>query len=203
MLTDQAGLFTADPRLDPSARLVPDVTESEIPSALWEAAGGTASGLGTGGMVTKLQAASLARRSGTTVIIASGAESDELLRLAGGEKIGTRIHPIASAVESRKRYILAGGRALGAVRVDAGAEQALHRGRSLLPVGVVAVEETFERGDTIRVTDSGGREIACGIANYGSAELIRICGQQSDAIEATLGYNYGEEVIHRNDLVLL
>jgi glutamate 5-kinase len=154
-------------------------------------------------METKLQAADLARRSGTTVVIASSAEREVVLRLAAGEKIGTCIHPTASAVESRKRYILAGGRAPGCVQIDAGAEQALRRGSSLLPVGVIAVEETFERGDTIRVADAAGREIARGIANYGAADLLRIFGQQSDAIEARLGYNYGDEVIHRNDLVLL
>ena len=203
LLTDQPGLFTADPRLDPTAQLVTDVTTPDIPEALWQAAGGTANGLGTGGMVTKLQAADLARRSGATVIIAPGGESDVLTRIVAGEKIGTYFHPVATAVESRKRYILAGGRAPGCVRVDDGAVRALHRGSSVLPVGVVAVEETFERGDTIRVTDSAGREIARGIANYGSVDLARISGRQSDEIEASLGYSYGDEVIHRNDLVLL
>jgi glutamate 5-kinase len=203
LLTDQAGLFTADPRLEPTAQLVSDVTTPEIPPALWQAAGGAAGGLGTGGMVTKLQAADLARRSGTTVVIAEGAEREVVLRLAAGEKIGTCFHPTATAVESRKRYILAGGRAPGCVRIDPGAEQALRHGRSLLPVGVTSVEETFERGDTIRVADLSGREIARGIANYSAADLLRICGQQSDLIEGRLGYTYGDEVIHRNDLVLL
>jgi len=203
LFTDQAGLFTADPRVDPSAELVSEVNGPEIPAALWEAAGGSAGGLGTGGMVTKLQAADLARRSGTTVIIASGAEPDGLLRLARGDRFGTCIRPIASAMESRKRYILAGGRAPGAIRVDAGAAQALRRGGSLLPVGLKTVDEDFERGDTIRVLDPTGREVARGIANYGAADLRRISGLQSDAIETTLGYNYGDEVVHRNDLILL
>ncbi len=203
LFTDQAGLFTADPRLDPSAELVAEVSGPEIPAALWEAAGGSASGLGTGGMVTKLLAADLARRSGTTVVIASGSETEGLLRLARGEALGTCIRPVATALESRKRYILAGGRAPGSVQVDAGAAQALRRGSSLLPVGVKSADEDFERGDTIRVMDAAGREIARGIANYGAADLRRICGLQSDAIEATLGYNYGDEVIHRNDLILL
>jgi glutamate 5-kinase len=203
MLTDQAGLFTADPRVDPAAQLVQEVSGPDIPSALWEAAGGSTGTLGTGGMVTKLQAADLARRSGTTVVIASSVEPDGLLRLARGEAFGTCIRPVATAIESRKRYILAGGRASGSIRVDAGAAQALRRGGSLLPVGVQTVEEDFERGDPIRVVDTGGREIARGIANYGAADLRRICGQKSDAIESTLGYNYGDEVIHRNDLILL
>jgi len=203
LFTDRAGLFTADPRVNPAAELVPEVTGPEIPAALWEAAGGSAGGLGTGGMITKLQAADLARRSGTTVVIASSSEPDGLLRLARGDTFGTCIRPIASAMESRKRYILAGGRASGAIGVDAGAAQALQRGGSLLPVGVKTVEEEFERGDTIRVLGPGGREVARGIANYGAADLRRIAGQKSDAIETTLGYNYGDEVIHRNDLILL
>jgi glutamate 5-kinase len=203
LLTDQAGLFTADPRADPGAQLVREVSGPEIPPALWEAAGGSAGNLGTGGMVTKLQAADLARRSGTTVVIASSDEPDALLRLARGETFGTRIQPLATALESRKRYILAGGRAPGSIRVDAGAVQALRRGGSLLPVGVQSVEEDFERGDPIRVVDPAGHEIARGIANYGAADLRRICRKQSDAIETTLGYNYGDEVIHRNDLILL
>ena len=203
LLTDQPGLFTADPRSDPNAQMVTDVTEQDIPETLWQAAGGTANGLGTGGMVTKLQAADLARRSGTTVVIASGSQPDVLLRIAAGEKAGTWFHPVATSVESRKRYILAGGRAPGCVRVDDGAVRALHRGSSVLPVGVVQVEDTFERGDTVRIADASGREIARGIANYAAADLARIYGRQSDDIEAILGYSYGDEVIHRNDLVLL
>jgi glutamate 5-kinase len=202
LLTNQEGLFTADPNLDPTAKLVTDVTEPEIPQALWQAAGGSSDGLGTGGMVTKLQAADLARRSGTTVVIAKGSEPDVLTRLLGGEKIGTCFSPLASALESRKRYILA-GRAAGAVRVDNGAVQALQRGGSLLPVGVIAVTGTYERGDTIEIANSSGREIARGIANYSSAELSRILGRQSTEIEGILGYDYGDEVVHRNDLVLL
>jgi glutamate 5-kinase len=203
LLTDQPGLFTADPRIDPNAQLVTDVVEPKIAQELWQAAGGTSNGLGTGGMVTKLQAADLARRSGTMVVIASGSVPDVLLRIAAGEKLGTHFHPMVTSIESRKRYILAGGRAPGCVRVDDGAVQALHRGGSLLPVGVTAVEGTFDRGDTIRVADTDGREIARGIVNYGSSDLARICRCQSDQIEVVLGYTYGDEVIHRNDLVML
>ncbi len=203
LLTDRAGLFTTDPARNPTAQLVTDVTEPDIPKALWHAAGGTANGLGTGGMATKLQAADLARRSGALVVIASGSEPGVLTRLVAGERLGTRFHPVATAVESRKRYILAGGRAPGCARVDAGATLALRHGGSLLPVGVVAVEGAFERGDTIKVTNAEGHEIARGIANYGSADLLHICGRQSTEIETVLGYTYGDEVIHRNDLVLL
>jgi glutamate 5-kinase len=203
LLTDQVGLYTADPRSDPNAILVNEISEPEIPKALWEAAKGTEGTLGTGGMLTKLQAADLARRSGTTVIIASGDTTDVLLRAAAGETIGTRFLPVATSVEGRKRYILAGGRPSDAVRVDTGAAEALARGSSLLPVGVVAVEGSFERGDSVRVLNPTGREIARGIANYGSNELTRIIGKKSDEIEEILGFNFGDEVIHRNDLVIL
>jgi glutamate 5-kinase len=202
LLTDQAGLYTADPRSDPEAVLVNEVSELEIPTALWDAAGGTATGLGTGGMVTKLQAADLARRSGTTVIIASGEAPNVLLRAAAEETVGTRFLPVVTALESRKRYILAGGYAAGGVRIDAGAVQALARGSSLLPVGVKAVEGSFERGDSIRVLDSFGREAARGIANYSAADLVRIQGRKSEEIENILGFNFGDELIHRNDLVI-
>jgi glutamate 5-kinase len=203
LLTDQPGLFTADPRSDPNAVLVNEVSEPEISAELWKAAGGTESEIGTGGMVTKLQAADLARRSGTLVLIASGETPDVLVRAGEGELIGTRFLPVATAVESRKRYILAGGRAAGGVRIDSGAVQALGRGSSLLPVGVKSVEGSFERGDSIRVLDPGGRELARGIANYGSSELAKIIGKKSEDIEQILGFNFGDEVIHRNDLVIL
>jgi glutamate 5-kinase len=202
LLTDQAGLFTADPRHDAAAQLITDVDTADIPANLWEAAGGTVTGLGTGGMATKLQAADLARRSGTHVIIAQGNAPDVLLRIANREKVGTHFHPVATAVESRKRYILTGG-AAGGLTVDDGASKALRRGGSLLPVGVSSVEGSFERGDTVRVSDLAGREIARGIANYSADDLARIQRRHSEEIEALLGYNYGDEVIHRNDLVLL
>jgi glutamate 5-kinase len=145
LLTDQPGLFTADPRTDPNAQLLSEVTEPEIPSALWEAAGGSGTHLGTGGMATKLQAADLARRSGTTVVIAQGTEPDVLLRLVKGERLGTRFTPIISALESRKRYILSGRLAPGKITVNNGAIQALKSGGSLLAVGVTLVSGEFDR----------------------------------------------------------
>lgn len=201
LLTDQPGLFTADPRRDPAAQLVTEVTTPDIPPHVWAAAGGT-TGLGTGGMVTKLQAADLARRSGTTVIIAQGNTPDILIRLVNGQKLGTRFAPIATAIESRKRYILAGSTS-GTITIDEGAKKALQRGGSLLPIGLTAVEGLFERGDTGRVNDSTGREIARGIVNYSAEDLARILRHHSEEIDTLLGYNYGDEVIHRNDLVLL
>jgi glutamate 5-kinase len=203
LLTDQRGLFTGDPRRDPSARLVEQVDEAEIPSLLWESAGERGTGLGTGGMVTKLQAADLARRSGTTVVIAQGTEPQVLIRLVQGEHIGTRFSPVASALESRKRYILSGRLAPGQITINEGASAALRRGGSLLPVGVTRIGGGFERGDTVRVIDETGRELARGITSYSSTDLARLQGRHSEEIESLLGYDYGDEVIHRNDLVLL
>ena len=203
MLTDQPGLFTADPRKDPSAQLVQDIHGPEIPEALWQMAGGSPGWLGTGGMITKLQAADLARRSGVTVIIARGSDPDVLLRLDRGEALGTRFEAVVSVLESRKRFLLAGGRARDRLVVDEGAMQALRAGGSLLPVGLAAVEGNFERGDPVRVLDQQGREIARGLANYSAADMKRISGRHSSEIEKILGFVYGEEVIHRNNLVLL
>jgi glutamate 5-kinase len=203
LLTDQPGLFTADPRLDPEAQLVKSVSESVIPNTLWQAAGGSANRLGTGGMVTKLQAADLARRSGATVIIARGSDPDIINRLADGEKVGTHIIPTASLIESRKRYILTGTRSNGLIEIDWGALRALREGGSLLPVGITCVEGKFERGDTVQVSDPDGNEVARGMVNYAAYQLDTIRGRKSEDISKILGFDYGEEVIHRNNLVLL
>ena len=203
LLTDQSGLFTADPRQDPGAQLIDEVTAPDIPQEVWQAAGGAKNGLGTGGMVTKLQAADLARRSGAKVIIARGSDPDIILRITAGEQVGTRFQPAATALESRKRYILAGGRAVGVLRVDQGAVEAINKGGSLLPVGMVGVEGEFQRGDTVRVLAPSGKEIARGLSNYAANDLGKIGGQRSDRIEKILGFAYGEEVIHRNNMVLL
>jgi glutamate 5-kinase len=203
LLTDQPGLFTSDPRRNVNAQLITDVTEPDIPLSIWQAAGGKGTSIGTGGMVTKLQAADLARRSGTLVVIAPGEEADVLTRLAAGEAIGTRFHPSVTAIESRKRYILTGGNLRGAVSIDAGAASALRKGGSLLAVGITAVESDFDRGDPIRILVANKSEVARGIANYTSADLRRILGRKSDEIEAILGYYYGDEVVHHNNLILL
>jgi glutamate 5-kinase len=203
LLTDQPGLYTADPRVDPGARLVEEVSTRRIAPELWKAAGGTEPGLGTGGMVTKLQAADLARRSGACCVIAQGREPNILVRIAEGERLGTRFTPIATSIESRKRYILSARQAPGQLSVDEGAVKALQRGGSLLPVGLTAVSGTFERGDTVCVLTADGSEIARGIVNYDSRDLVQIIRRPSDEIESILGYHFGDEVIHRNDLVLL
>lgn len=204
LLTDQGGLYTGDPRHDPDARLVPEVQTPEISDELWSAAGGSISGLGTGGMATKLRAADLARRGGTTVMIARGSDTDILLRLAGGENPGTRFTPVVSAIESRKRYLLSGLRASTAfIRVDEGAVRALKHNGSLLPVGIKNIEGNFERGDTVKVLGPSGKEIALGMVNYDSADAAVCAGHRSSDIEGLLGYTYGEEIIHRNNLLLL
>lgn len=203
LLTDQAGLYTADPRIDADAKLVSEITTREIPEELWRAAGGSESTIGTGGMVTKLQAADLSRRSGTACVIAAGNEPDILLRIANGDRRGTHFAPVATSLESRKRYILSARSAPGLLSIDEGAALALQRGGSLLPIGTTSVSGVFERGDTVRIAREDGSEIARGIVNYGSRDLARIVKRSSDEIEEILGYHFGDEVIHRNDMVLL
>lgn len=203
MLTDQQGLYTADPNKNSDAELVRLVSEDTIPVALWEAAGGSASKLGVGGMITKLQAADLARRSGSTVIIASGAAQNILTRLADGEALGTCFLPVSSALEGRKRYLLAGSNTKNLLVVDDGAARAIREGGSLLPVGVLRISGDFERGDTVRVVDAAGAEIARGLVNYTAADIFQIRGRQSSEIGSILPFAYGDEVIHRNNMVLL
>jgi glutamate 5-kinase len=202
MLTDQSGLFTADPRHNPDARHIPIVPR--IDDNIWKLAGEAGTGQGTGGMLTKLQAAQIATRSGVITLIANGAEHDVLARVINGDwKICTRFEAVNTHLEMRKRWMLL-DRAHGVVRIDAGAVQALvDNGRSLLPVGVTSVEEVFERWETLLVIGPDGRHIAYGLSNYSSDELRKIRGLQSAQIIDVLGYSYGDNVIHRNNLVLL
>jgi glutamate 5-kinase len=201
ILTDQAGLFTADPRADPHAQLIAEV--ASIDAEVRQSALGSRSGVGTGGMATKIEAAELATRSGTQVVIAAGGEPDVLPRLVRGEALGTRFPAAVSQVESRKRWILAEP-ARGDIQVDEGAAQALlQQGKSLLAVGVNRVDGGFERGQTVRLLSPDGREIARGITNYNAADLAAIRGLHSDQIPAVLGYQYGPTVVHRDDMVLV
>lgn len=201
LLTDQEGLYRSDPRKDPAAELVRLVDKVEIEPELWAAAGDSGA-LGVGGMYTKLQSADLARRSGTSVVIARGDTPDVLMRVAGDEPVGTRFTSTTSAIESRKRFILSGDKA-GKLHIDQGAVRALLNGGSLLPVGLIEVKGEFERGDTLSVCRPDGSELARGVVNYNNLDCIRLCGRQSGDIEETLGYFYGDEIIHRNNLVLL
>lgn len=207
LLTDQQGLYTADPRQDPNAQLIREV--QEIDAHLWALAGESQSGLGVGGMVTKLEAAATARRAGIEVVIASGGEPNVIPRIVAGEALGTRFLAQESPPENRKRWILAGAVNSGYIEIDQGAARALrHGGSSLLPAGIVAVHGTFERGDTVPVVVQGDgeiarREVARGIVRYASDDLQRIVGCHSDEIQAVLGYTYGNVAVHRNDLILL
>lgn len=201
ILTDIDGLYTADPRRDPSATriaVVPHITEQ-----VYAIAGGSNT-RGTGGMLTKIQAADLATRSGADVVIACGAERDVITRVVAGEPLGTRFPAQATKVESRKRWILAETVRHSRVVTDEGAARALiEGGKSLLPAGIVAVEGDFARGQTVRIYAADGREIARGITQYASTDLRRICGLQSSQIAETLGFDYGPEVVHRDDMVVL
>ncbi|MBI2913079.1 MAG: glutamate 5-kinase [Chloroflexi bacterium] len=201
LLTDTGGLYTADPRHDPSARLIPRVERID---AQIEALAGDTSGRGVGGMATKLQASRLATAGGSDVAIADGGEPDALVRLAQGEALGTLFPASADRMESRKRWMLAGLSLKGTIQVDEGASAALRRDkRSLLPAGVRDVQGSFQRGDAVAIVDGEGKRIACGIANYDAADILRIRGLRSDRIEAALGHHYGGEVVHRDNLVLL
>ena len=207
LLTDQAGLFTADPGEDPNAELITEV--DTIDEALRAAAGGSRSGLGIGGMITKLDAAVVARRAGVEVVIADGGEPNVVERLMRGEALGTRIRALDTPPHNRERWILAGVVNSGSILVDAGAARALrYEGGSLLPAGITEVQGAFDRGDTVSIVEAPGGngihgEIARGIARYPSTDLKEIKGCQSDRIEEILGYTYGSVAVHRNDMVLL
>ncbi|WP_108651852.1 glutamate 5-kinase [Dongshaea marina] len=202
LLTDQPGLFTADPRQDPNATLIQEV--QTIDDTLRALAGDSVSGLGTGGMSTKLQAADLARRSGIDVVIASGQSPEVILRLAREQRVGTRFFAEQTPLESRKSWILAGPPPSGEIHVDTGAVSAVkHSGSSLLPKGIVNIEGLFHRGDAVKVITPCGQELARGITRYSSHELGQIKGNHSTEIESLLGYGFGSVAIHRDDLVLL
>jgi len=201
LLTDQAGLYTADPRWNANARLIPRV--ERIDGEIERLAGGTR-GRGVGGMVTKLQAARLALAGGTDVVIADGREREVLIRLARGEELGSLFPSRVDRMESRKRWMVAGLSLRGNIVVDAGASRALReQRRSLLPAGVHDVEGDFERGEAVAIIDGDGQRIACGIANYSAQEIMRIRGLRSDRIEGVLGHHYGGEIVHRDNLALL
>jgi glutamate 5-kinase len=202
ILTDIDGLYSADPRSDPAARLLEEVPA--IDDHIWEMAGGAGSARGTGGMRTKIQAADLATRSGTSVVIASGAAPDVILRVARGERIGTHFPSAVSHLESRKRWLLAETARHSQLVVDAGAAAALSgQGKSLLPAGIVDVDGSFDRGQTVRIYAPDGHEVARGLTQYSAADIRLIRGLRSAQIAEALGYDYGPEVVHRDDMVVL
>ena len=201
ILTDQKGLFTADPRKDPAAQFVDEAKAGD--AALEAMAGGAGSSLGRGGMITKILAAKRAAGSGASTVIAWGREPDALLRLSRGEAIGTLLVAQTQKKQARKQWMADHLQLRGAVTVDAGASAKLKEaGKSLLPIGMMAVEGDFSRGDVIAVRDADGVEIARGLANYSSAEARLICRKPSSEFEKLLGYAAEPEMLHRDNLVL-
>ncbi len=202
ILTDQKGLYSADPRKDPNARFI-DVAVAGTPE-LEQMAGGAGSSLGRGGMITKILAAKRAAGSGASTVIAWGREPDVLLRLAAGESIGTALVASTQKQAARKQWMVDHLQLRGAVIVDAGAALKLREdGKSLLPIGVTEVQGEFHRGDVIAVRDASGRELARGLTNYGSAEARLIARKASNQFELVLGYAAEPELIHRDNLVLV
>ena len=201
ILSDIAGLYTADPHRYPEARLIPLV--EKIDSGIEKLAAGTTSSLATGGMVTKIEAAKLATASGVTVVVASGREPEVIRRVAGGEAVGSRFLAQTTKLESRKRWMLSGLSTKGKLVVDSGAATALKKRRSsLLAAGIKQVSGRFEQGDIVNIYDPEGNRLGCGLTNYSSADVGIIKGARSGEIATLLGHDYGSEVVHRNNLVV-
>jgi glutamate 5-kinase len=202
ILTDIAGLYTADPHQHPEAKLVPVV--EHVDESVERLAKGSAGSLGTGGMATKIEAAKLATSSGVPVVIADGREANVLDRLICGEPIGTIFLPRVNRLESRKRWMVSGLSTRGKILVDEGATAALWgKEKSLLPAGIKDVTGDFQRGDIVDIVDPSGKTFACGISNYCSKDIARIKGAQSRKLSSLLGHDSGTEVVHRNNMVLL
>jgi len=201
ILTDQAGLFSTDPRRDPSATLISAARAGD--AHLEAIAGGTGSGISRGGMITKVLAAKRAARSGAHTTIASGREPDVLVRLARGEMVGTQLIAAVQVLTARKQWLADHLQMKGRIVIDAGAARALRSGgRSLLPIGVTEVQGEFSRGDVIACLDPDGSEVARGLVNYSSVETRQIARRASSEIEAVLGFIEEPELIHRDNLVL-
>ncbi|WP_397475152.1 glutamate 5-kinase [Pusillimonas sp.] len=200
ILTDQTGLYSADPRKDPSAQMIGTAQAGD--PALESMAGGAGSGIGTGGMLTKVLAAKRAANSGGSTIIASGREPDVLLRLADGERIGTELRALLPVRSARQRWLVNQLRMRGRVMLDDGAVKALTQGhKSLLPIGVIAVEGEFERGDVVACIDEHGIEYGRGLINYSANDARRIMRQPSSKIAEILGSMSDTELIHRDNMV--
>ena len=201
ILTDQKGLYTADPRKDPAAQFVHQARAGD--AALEAMAGGAGSSIGRGGMITKSLAAKRAAGSGASTVIAWGREADALIRLSRGEALGTLLVAQTQKTQARKQWMADHLQLRGSVTVDAGAAQKLRdEGKSLLPIGMLQVEGDFSRGEVIAVRDEAGSEIARGLANYSSAEARLLCRKPSGEFERLLGYAAEPEMLHRDNLVL-
>lgn len=202
ILTDQQGLYNADPRKNPDAELVSEGMAGD--PVLFEMAGSTGGGLGRGGMWTKIRAAGLAARSGAATVITYGRTPDVLTRIADGEALGTFLAPRQTPDTSRKQWLASHLQMRGRVYIDAGAAKVLcHGGKSLLPVGVTAIDGTFKRGEMVACIGPDGQEIARGLSNYSSTEARQIMGHPSDQIASLLGYIDEPELVHRDNLVLV
>ncbi len=202
ILTDQTGLYSADPRKDPTATLVGEARAGD--PALETMAGGAGSDIGRGGMLTKILAAKRAARSGAHTVIAWGREPDVLIRLAQGEAIGTQLIAGEMKTVARKQWLADHLQVGGKLTLDDGAVNALRKeGKSLLPIGVTAISGDFERGEVVTCLDAKGREIARGLVNYSAQETQKILRHASTEIESVLGYVDEPELIHRDNLVLL
>ena len=201
ILTDQKGLYTADPRKDPAAQFVHQANAGD--AALEAMAGGAGSSIGKGGMITKILAAKRAAGSGASTVIAWGREPQALIRLSQGEAIGTLLVAQTQKNQARKQWMADHLQMRGSVTVDAGAAGKVRdEGKSLLPIGMTAVQGEFSRGDVIAVLDADGAEIARGLANYSSSEARLICRKSSSEFEKLLGYTGEPEMLHRTNLVL-
>ena len=201
ILTDQKGLYTADPRKDPGATFVHEAHAGD--PALETMAGGAGSSIGKGGMITKILAAKRAAGSGASTVIAWGREPDALLRLAQGDNMGTLLVAQTAKQQARKQWMADHLQLRGSVTVDAGAaHKVLTEGKSLLPIGMTGVAGDFSRGDVIAIKDEQGSEIARGLANYASAEARLLCRKPSHDYEALLGYTAEPEMVHRDNLIL-
>lgn len=202
ILTDQQGLYSADPRSNPDAQFIHSAKAGE--PALERMAGGAGTSIGTGGMLTKILAAKRAARSGAHTVIASGREPDVLVRLSRGDAIGTHLEATQMKTAARKQWLADHLRMSGKLVLDAGAVKVLKTdGKSLLPIGVTAVEGCFERGDVVACIDANGVEVARGLVNYSASEAARIMRKPSNEIEKILGYVDEAELIHRDNLILL
>lgn len=203
LVTDQKGIYTANPAADPNAELITTIDTPEIPEYVRLAAGGSVSGLGTGGMATKVSAADIARRMGTAVMVVDGQEPDILIRIAHGEQPGTLFKPVGTTISWRKRFIMTDFHAgKNYLVVDEGAAKAIASGRSLLPAGIKSVKGDFDCGSTIGIVTAAGKEVGAGVTNYSAEDIIRLLGCKSSQIESILGYTYGDEVIHHDYMVL-
>jgi glutamate 5-kinase len=201
ILTDQRGLYTADPRRDPAATLLPRVIAGD--PALEGMAGGAGSSIGRGGMITKVLAAKRAAQGGASTVVCSGRAPEVLLRLAAGESVGTEFVAQTPRLAARKQWLAGHLQLCGSLRLDTGAVRAVREdGKSLLPIGVVEVVGEFERGEVVALLDPSGRELARGLINYSAADARRIARRPSSEIESLLGFVEEPELVHRDNLVL-